>query len=56
MEEPRTFLRLWHIAQYHYRVVERMLAEERFDAAVGRQGLVFQFLVVDELRFINEQP
>lgn len=56
MQEPRPFLCLRHVAEYHYRMVERAAAEERPDAAVGRERLVLEPVIVNELRFVDEQP
>ena len=37
-------------------MVERVMAEERAYAAVCRQRLVLQFVVVDELCLVDEEP
>ena len=47
---------LWHIRQYHYRMVVGMPSEIAFDAAIRRQCLFFQLLVVDKLSLVDEQP
>lgn len=32
------------------------MPEVRFDAAVGREGFVFKFVIVDKLSLVDEQP
>ena len=56
VQEPRALGGLRHIREDHHGVVERVMAEIRADATVGRQRLVFEFVVVNELRLVNEEP
>ena len=56
MQEPGALLGLRHIAEDHHRVVERVVAEVGLDAAVGRQRLVLESLVIDELGLIDQEP
>ena len=56
VQEPRATLCLRHIRENHQRVIEGMMPEERLDATIGRQRLVLQFLIVNELRFVDEHP
>ena len=56
VQKPRTLRGLRHVRQDHHRVVKRMMPEVRTNAAVGRQRFVFEFVVVNELYLVNEQP
>ena len=56
VQEPRALGGLRHIGEDHHGVVERVMPEVRANAAVGRERLVFEFVVVDELRLVDEQP
>ena len=37
-------------------MVARVLSEVRLDAAVCREGFIFEFLIVYEFGLVNEQP
>ena len=56
MQEPRTLRGLRHVGQYHHRVIKRMMPKVRTNATIGRERFIFEFVVVNELRFVNEQP
>ena len=56
VEEPRAFGGLRHIREHHHGVVKAMVSEVRADAAVGWQRLVFELVVVNEFRLVNEEP
>jgi len=56
VQEPGAFLGLRHIGQDHHGVVEGVVAEVGLDAAVGRQRLVLEALVIDELGLIDQEP
>jgi len=56
VQEPRALCGLRHIGEDHHRVVERVMAEERAYAAVCRQRLILQLVVVDELCLVDEEP
>ena len=37
-------------------MIERVPSEMRLNATIGRERFVFEFLIVDELSLVNEQP
>lgn len=37
-------------------MVKAVVPEVRANATIGRQSLVLQFVVINELRLVNEQP
>ena len=45
-----------HIGEHHHGVIERMMAEVRANAAVGGKCLVLQFVVINELGLVNQEP
>ena len=56
VQEPRSFLGLRHIRQYHYGVIEGVLAKVGLDTAISRKGFLFQLFIIYELGFVDQEP
>ena len=56
VQKPRTLRSLGHITQNHHRMVERVMPEVRANTTIGRQRFIFEFIIINKLRFINEEP
>ena len=56
VQEPRTLGSLRHIREHHHAMVKAVVPEVRAYATIGRQSLVLQLVVINELRLVNEKP